>query len=838
MLKVTLRNLAAHRLRLALTLLSVILGTAFVAGSFVFTDTLKTTFDSIFSNQAKGVDVRASGNGYGGAVSLDQIPQIQAVPGVAKVAPNVRGSIVLLDVNGKPVQSGGAPSFGLTYLPPEESIADERTFVEGHPPASGEVALNVGAAKIAQLKLGDDVRIVINSRDEPLTVKLTGLYSTPTDTGGFVGAVFEQQQAKDLFTDGQHVDYVDIAAAQGVGQAELRDRVAAAFPDLKVQTGDEVRDELKSSIFDALKFVNYFLLAFGGISLLVATFIIFNTFSMIVAQRLRELALLRAVGASRSQIRNSVAVEAAIVGVIGSAIGLAAGVGLAYGLRSALNAAGFALPTGTLELTARTIVLSLIVGVIVTILSAYAPARRASRVPPVEAMRAEFHEGHDGIRARELIAAPFAVLAIMVIVFGVFNGESTGTSVTLVGLGAALLVLCATLAAPALMKPLITVLGVSVKPFGAMGALGRRNAVRNPRRTAATASALTLGLLLVSIVSILGSSAKASINALIDDGVTADFVLSAATTGPGLSGIPVAAGDAAATVPGVASVVPLHMIVTSLTGANIFGVSTEADLNQAVKLHVLEGTDTPPADGLLISEERANGRKPGDIVVFANPTGDSIKATIAGVYERNTIVGGFVAGTDLYHQLTLSNKTADFFSFIKLAPGADEKAVRSGLEAATDRFYVVQVLDREQFKGTQAQQINTLLGILYGLLGLAVIIGILGIVNTLALSVVERRREIGMLRAVGMLRSQVRRIIYVEAVLIALAGAIIGVGLGVPLGAAFVKTLASEGLDKLAVPWSQVVLMLIASAIVGVLAALWPAIRAARTRPLEAIVDL
>lgn len=835
--RVSLRNLAAHKLRLVLTLLSVVLGTAFVAGSFVFTDTLKTTFDDIFENQARGVDVRVSGSGMGGSVPLDSVAQIDAVPGVTKVAPNVRGPIVLLDVAGKPVQSGGAPSFGLTYLPPEETIADERTFVEGEPPQAGEVALNVGAARLAGVGLGDQARIVVSSRPEPLTLTVSGIYSIATDTGGFVGAVFEQQQARELFTDGRHVAYVDIAG-DGTGQQDLRDRVQAALPDLKVQTGDEVRDELKSQIFEALSFVNYFLLAFGSISLLVSTFIIYNTFSMIVAQRLGELALLRAVGASRRQIRNSVAFEAAVVGVIGSVVGLAGGVGLAYALRSALNAAGFALPTGELQLTTRTIVLSLAVGVVVTILSAYAPARRAAKIPPVEAMRAEFSEGRDTTRARALIAAPIAIAGLAATIFGATSFDTTGPAATLVGVGAAALVLATTLAAPALMKPLIGVLGVASRPFGAMGALGRRNAIRNPRRTAATASALTLGLFLVSVVAILGDSAKASVNALIDDGVAADFVLNAATGGPIAGGIPGAASEAAATVPGVESVTPLHMVTTSLTGAQIYGTSAEGDIRNALNLKIVDGALEPPADGLLISDERAAGRKVGDMVVFPNPGGPPIKATIAGIYERNPIVGGFVAGPDLYDQLKATSSVTDLFSFVKITPDADEESVRAGLESATDRFYIVQVLDREQFKGTQAQQINMLLGILYGLLGLAVIIGILGIVNTLALSVVERRREIGMLRAVGMMRAQVRRIIYVESVLIAVAGAIIGTVLGVPIGVAFVRTLASQGLETVAIPWNQVGLMLVASAIVGVLAALWPAVRAAKTRPLEAIVDL
>ncbi|CAM3745629.1 ABC transporter permease [Smaragdicoccus niigatensis] len=835
--KISLRNLAAHKVRLVLTLLAVVLGTAFVAGSFVFTDSLKRTFDGIFENLAKGVDVRVSGEGPSGAITLGQVPEIRDVPGVAKVAPSVRGSIVLLDKDNKPIQNGGAVSEGMTYLPRDQAIADQLRFVAGRPPQDGEVALNTGAARLADLHPGDSVRIVVNSLPDPVSVKLSGIYEVPTDTGGYVGAVFEAEQAKKLFTDGSHVAYVDVAG-KDVSPAELRDRIQTAFPGLKVQTGDEVREELRGQVFNALRFINYFLFAFGVISLTVATFIIYNTFSMIVAQRLGELALLRATGASRAQIRNSVALEATVIGVLGSIIGLFGGIGLAYGLRSGLNAAGFALPSGRLQLTAQAVVLSLAVGIVVTVISAYAPARRASKISPIEAMRMEFSGGEVDTRSRTVPAVVIAAVGVVVVLCGAFATTSTSHAVALVAIGAAWLILAGTLAAESVLTLLIAGLGYAVRPFGTMGAMGRRNAIRNPRRTIATASALTLGLMLVSVVGILGASAKASVNSLVDNGVTADFVLSNAAGGPVQRGIPTAASKAASGVAGVRSVTPLHQITTAISGTRVVGTSTEGDLRAAVALKIVSGSGRVPAAGVLLSDDHADGRRPGDVVEFANPSGAPIKATIAGIYERNPIVGDFVAGPDLYNQLVLNNQRSDAVAFVSIAPDAVASEVRAALEDATAQFYVVQVLDPEQFKGTQAQQIDTLLGVLYGLLGLAVIIGILGIVNTLALSVVERRREIGMLRAVGMLRVQIRRIIYVESVLIALAGAIVGVVMGVPLGVAFVHTLASQGLQTTAVPWVQVAMMLVASAFVGVLAALWPATRAARTSPLEAIVDI
>ena len=379
MRKVSLRNLAAHKVRLALTVLSVVLGTAFVAGSFVFTDTLQKTFDGLFADAAKGVDVRVSGLEEGSSgVPLTELPTLEAVDGVRAVVPAVDGPIVLLGADKKPLQSGGAPSIGLSYTPPEQALGEPDVMVAGAPPAApGQIALNEGAARKAGLAVGDRTQVLVPTSGV-IDVTVTGIYETPSDSGGFVGAQFDGAQARELFTDGSHVDYVDVAGT-GVSQSELRDRVAAALPDLKVDTGDQVREHVKAEVNSALSFMNYFLLAFGAIALLVGTFIIYNTFSMIVAQRLRELALLRAIGASRKQVGRSVVLEALIVGLLGSALGIAAGVGLAYGLRAMLNGFDVGLPSGPLQLEPRTVIVALLVGVLVTVVSAYAPARRARR---------------------------------------------------------------------------------------------------------------------------------------------------------------------------------------------------------------------------------------------------------------------------------------------------------------------------------------------------------------------------------------------------------------------------------------------------------------------------
>jgi putative ABC transport system permease protein len=835
MRKVSLRNLAAHKVRLALTVLSVVLGTAFVAGSFVFTDTLQKTFDGLFADAAKGVDVRVSGLEEGSSgVPLTELPTLEAIDGVRAVVPAVDGPIVLLGADKKPLQSGGAPSIGLSYTPPEQALGEPDVMVAGAPPAApGQIALNEGAARKAGLAVGDRTQVLVPTSGV-IDVTVTGIYETPSDSGGFVGAQFDGAQARELFTDGSHVDYIDVAGT-GVSQSELRDRVAAALPDLKVDTGDQVREDVKAEVNSALSFMNYFLLAFGAIALLVGTFIIYNTFSMIVAQRLRELALLRAIGASRKQVGRSVVLEALIVGLLGSALGIAAGVGLAYGLRAMLNGFDVGLPSGPLQLEPRTVIVALLVGVLVTVVSAYAPARRAAKVPPVAAMREEFSSTGDSLRVRTLVGAIAAVVGGALLLVG-SRGTGGGAAPT-VGLGAAALIVAVLLAAPALSRPVVGALGaVFAKPFGPVGRLARTNAVRNPRRTAATAFALTLGLMLVSVIGVFGASAKESVNSLVDNGVRADYILA----GPDSMGVPLGAAAAVEDVPGVADAVELHGVAVKIDDEEQFGTALSGQLDGVLDYTLEEGSAELAGTNMLVSRTTAaeKGWRIGTPVVLTDRDGEQVTTNVTGIYADSQLLGDWMVPESVYEQVTPAAVRAVWAVLIEAQPGADLAAMRGDLAAATDRFLVVQVKDREEFKGSQGKQIDTLLAVLYGLLALAIVIAILGIINTLALSVVERRREIGMLRAVGMQRPQVRRTIYLESVLIAVFGAAVGVLLGVAFGWGFVSTLADEGLDVIAVPWGQVVAMLLGSAVVGVLAALWPAARAARTKPLEAIAGV
>ncbi|MDV2476286.1 FtsX-like permease family protein [Rhodococcus zopfii] len=834
--KVALRNIAAHKVRLLLTVLSVVLGTAFVTGSFVFTDTLQRTFDSIFADVAKGVDVRVGTEQSGASgVPVEDIDVVAAVPGVKAVVPAYRGGVIVLDSEGAAIQTGGAPAEGVAYLPPDRALGDPQTYVAGGPPAAdGEIALNSSAATRGDLAVGDTTK-VLTASSGILPVTVSGIYDVETDTGGYVGALFTEQQARDLFTDGRHVQYLDVASDGSVSPEELRDEVAAALPDLKVQTGAEVTEDVKSDVEQALSFLNYFLLAFGAIALLVGTFIIYNTFSMIVAQRLRELALLRAIGASRQQVGRSVTLEALVVGVVGSALGIAGGVALAYGLRAALNAADVGLPSGSLQLAPRTVIIALLVGVVVTVVSAYAPARRATKVPPVAAMREESTATVESLRVRTVIGAVAAVAGVAGVVIGA-QGTGGGAAAT-VGIGALALILAVLLAAPALSKPIVGALGaVFARPFGAVGRLARTNAARNPRRTAATAFALTLGLMLVSVIAVFGASAKSSVNTLVDTGVKSEFML----MGPQMMGVPAGAETAAAGVPGVTEAVGVYGVQAKFGDDNEFGAAMSGPVGNVLSLDITAGAEQLAGDEMLVSVDTAakHGVQVGSTVPLTNRDGDTVETTVAGIFEDNQVVGPWVLSADMLDRFVPAAARAPMVVLLNTADGSDPETVRAGLEDATKQFVVVQVLDREQFKGQQAAQIDTLLAVLYGLLALAVVIAILGIVNTLALSVVERRREIGMLRAVGMQRAQVRRTIYLESLLIAVFGAVIGLVLGLVFGWGFVRTLADQGLGETTVPWGQVLAMLVGSGVVGVLAALWPGVRAAKTPPLEAIADM
>ena len=439
------------------------------------------------------------------------------------------------------------------------------------------------------------------------------------------------------------------------------------------------------------------------------------------------------------------------------------------------------------------------------------------------------------MRRRSIAGAVLSAAGLAAAIDGSAS-TSGGTSTSLIGLGLLVTGAGVLLLAPVLSRYVIGGLGrVIARPFGAVGRLARTNSVRNPRRTAATAFALTVGLMLVSAIAVIGASTKSSINALVDGNIRADFILS----GTGGTLVPLPAVKQAAAVSGVKSMTELHPVLTTINGDDAEGTGVDGSIGDVLKIDFKSGGGALTGQNMLVSNTTAQDKhwKLGDRVTLATPGGASVNETITGIYKDNQLLSSWLVSGDTYRKLTPSSRYADFVALVKAAPGTSASTLRAGLDDATNRYYTVDVKDRAEFKGQQASQINGLLGLLYGLLGLAIVIAIMGIINTLALSVVERRREIGMLRAVGMLRGQLRRTIYVESLLIAVFGAVLGLALGLTFGALFTHRLRDQGLSVLTIPWGQAVTFLVIAAVVGVLAALWPGARAARTRPLAAIAE-
>lgn len=834
MTRVSLRNLRAHKVRLVLTLVAVVLGTAFIAGSFVFTDTLSGSFSDIFKTSDQGIDAQVRPtHDYAAGVPTSSLAAIAAVPGVRAVQPKIGGAVVFVDAVGKRIDTGGAPSEGADWVG-SGAVGDPPKLVSGRAPrAAGEIAVNGSAMSRYHLHVGEAGKLVVPNA-AVLPVRIVGVYRIGYDTGGYFGALLQRAQAVSLFTDGRHVPSVDVAADRGVSEATLATRLRSALPaGFAVHTGKQVRDADTKGVADALSFVTYLLLGFGIVALVVGSFIIYNTFTMLVAQRQRELALLRAIGADRKQVRRSVVREAVIIGLVGSALGVGAGVALAYGLHALLDAFNAGLPSGGLVLLPRTVIVALAVGTVVTVLAALAPARRAARIAPVAAMREDPTPSAAGLRRRTVTGVVVGVAGIAATAGGVV-ASGAGSQAGLTALG--LLAVCAAvlLLSPVFARWLIDPLGRLIgRPYGVSGRLARTNAVRNPRRTAATAFALTLGLVLVTGIAVVGASMKASLGKLFDDNVRADYIL---TTGAEVQ-VPLGAAKAAAAVNGVGLLTELHTVVTGVDGATRYGTAVDGALTPVLRVHMLHGSPDTSGQHMIVSETTAKDRHwtLGGSHRLTVPGRPVQTVTVTGIFADDELVGDWAVGGGVYRALTPPNDRSDDVALVKAAPGADLVALRAGLERATNSYYIVDVRDRQQFKGMVAGEVNGLLGLLYALLGLALVIAVLGIVNTQALSVVERRRELGMLRAIGMQRRQVRRTVRLESVLIAVFGALVGVVVGLVFGSLFTRTLRSQGLSQLSIPWVQALLFVVLAAVVGVLAALWPARRAARTPPLQAI---
>ncbi|MBM6403238.1 ABC transporter permease [Phycicoccus sp. CSK15P-2] len=847
MLRATWRGILAHKLRLVLSGVAVVLGVAFVAGSYVFTDTLDRAFQGLTQGTVGDVIVRpvggaggAPGAGQGGTRTVpdDLVGTLAAVPGAARADGRVAAfGTYVVDRDGKLVGSNGPPGIVVSYSdgPAARGLPTSTLETGRWPGASGEVVLDTNTAARAGYRPGDEVPLVTSTARPDLTVTLVGTAEfAGTSVVGASVVMFDAEQAQELYLGGAgQWSTVWVTAADGTSQDELVAAVRSELPEgFEATTGDAAAQRTANRIDEALSFVTTFLLVFAGVALTVGAFLIVNTFSILVAQRSRELALLRAIGASRRQVSRSVLLEALVVGLVGSALGVALGVVLALGIRWVFGRVGLDLGVSALELRPRTVVVALVVGVLVTVVAAYLPARRAGAVPPVAAMRDDVVLAEGGMRRRLAVGAVLLAAGAAGMAAGLAGRGSEPTYV--LGAGTFGVLVGTALLSPVLGRPVLGVLGrLYRKGFGAVGRMAEQNARRNPRRTGATASALMIGVSLVTLMSVLGASAKASLDKALAEDIVADYIVSS-VVGQGFSA---AITDAVAATDGVETVVRVRGARLEVDGDREFATGVDPDaVTRVATPDVVSGSLADlGTDGIALSDEYAVGH--------GLAVGSAVTLGFAGDERAVTVVATYVEDAVLVSDVTMSLEAFDELgvpptdrtAFVLARPGTDRDALRAALDEAVADLPTVTVADQAEFAAEQREPIDRLLFIVYALLGLAVVIAVLGIVNTLALSVVERVREIGLLRAVGLSRRQLRSMLRLESVAIAVLGAVLGIVLGLVFSVALQRSLADDGIDVLAVPWWQLAGFVAVAALVGVLAAVWPGRRAARLDVLRAI---
>jgi putative ABC transport system permease protein len=848
MLHAAWKSLLGRKVRLLMSTFAIVLGVAFVGGTLIFTDTLNKSFVAIFDNSVGDVVVRPAGVRDNADVETtltlpaSLITALAKTPGAARADGNVVSyGVFVIGSDNRVVGGQGAPgiAFNDNGAPAAHGV-EPLQVVKGHEPhGQGEVALDAATVRRSGYHLGDTVRLASVGKKALLQPKLVGIADFPGggSLNGATASIFDTASAQQLFLDGKDAfNDAWVTAKPGVSQKELRDQVAKVLPKGVVAvTGDKASDEAASQLLKAISFLTTFLLVFAAISLVVGSFLIVNTFSMLVAQRSRELALFRALGASRRQVTASVLFEAFVVGLVGSGIGLGLGVLLAIGIRSLFASLGLDMSGTSLVFAARTPLAAVGVGLVVTMVAAYLPARRSSRIPPIAALRDDVAMPESSLR-RRLYAGVLMVLGGAAIgAVGLFT--DVAKSGYWVGFGALLAMLGVAAASPVISQPLLQVAAVAYRRlFGSIGVLAGQNGLRNPRRTAATASALMIGLTLVTTMSIAGSSAKASVDYTIAKNFLGDIVISNAV-GQGFS--PQIA-DTAAREPGVASVTRLQYAAARLKGPGdttaqrryLTGVDP-THLRDVLRLQLLQGSYADlTTDTVLISKKVAADQhyKVGQELAFAFPKGTT-KLKVVGIHDSD--IAGFVTTLSTLEEAGYARQ--DSSVLVKLQPGANAADVKAELEQATAKLPIITVKNQQEYAAEQRAPIDRLVLIIYALLGLALVIAVLGVVNTLGLSIIERTREIGLLRAIGVDRAQLRRMVSLESVAIAVLGAILGIAMGLVFGISLMASLRDQGLEVTRIPWRSLGGYLVVAVFVGLLAARLPARRAARLDVLRAI---
>jgi putative ABC transport system permease protein len=849
MFRIAWKNLLANKLKLVLMALAIVLGVGFVAGTYVLTDTMNAAFDDLFSSFSADTDVvvRAQnafdpGLEGGGAgtetgrepVSESVLPKVQAVPGVASAYGDVSGYALMIDpATDKPIGGMGPPPLGVSWTD-ESTLAEIR---EGAAPVGADqVAVDAFTAEKYGINVGDKLEIQFQGGVASSEFTVTGIigFGDLDNLGGANVAAFELPVAQHLFGKDGEFDSINVVGDDGVVPAQLASQVQDVLPSgVEAVTSSAVADEQADALKEGLGFFRTVLLVFAAVALFVGAFIIFNTFSIVVGQRIRELGLLRTLGAGRRQILLTVVVEALIVAVFASAIGIAFGVLIALGLRAAFGVIGIELPGTSVQIEPRTIVVAMAIGIVVTLIAAIVPARHAASVSPMEALREpDAMATGGGMRRRIVAGAIIGVVGVLALAVGLFGKPDNAA--TIVGLGAALTFIGVAMLAPLVTRPVVGVLGAPLRRLGVQSRLGRENAMRNPRRTSTTASALMIGLGLVTMVAVLGASLKASFTAALEETLKADFTLSTTSLTPFSPDVAAKASQ----TPGVQSAVPFRQGAFRVDGGTSFLMASDpATLDQVASLDVSQGStaDLAQPDTVMVYADLANekGWTLGSTVPAAFSTVGDKPMKIVGIYDENRLVGDYVTSIETYEGLF--TEQLDSFVLVKTEPGADPAQVRTAIQSALSSYANVDVQDQAAFREKQAGFVDTLLNFVTVLLLMAIVIAVFGIINTLTLSIYERTRELGLLRAVGLSRRQTKRMVRWEAVLIAAFGATLGIIVGIAFGWALQQALASEGVTELRIPVPQLIVYFAIAALIGVLAAIWPARRAAKLNVLEAV---
>ena len=839
MLTASLKGMLAHKLRLVLTATSIALGIAFLAGTLMLTSSMQRAFDELFAdvNASSDTVVRAEATtevvGERPPLPSSVLEQVRDVEGVAVAEGVVQGYALLTGSDGKPIQPQGAPTYGVS-APVDDTLTGQVDVREGRlPQRPGEVAIDASSAEKGELSVGDSTEVLFQKG--PHTLEVVGVvgFGDNDDLGGSTTAYLELGTAQELMGKRGVFDTISVTAADGVSDEEVTSRVAQAVPaGVEAMTGQAVADEQAEAAQEGVAFLGTALLGFAGVALFVGAFIIWNTFSMQVAQRTRELALLRAIGATRRQVMRTLVWESLVLGLASSALGVLLGVGLARGLVALMSGFGLELPTAGIRLEAQPVVIGLLVGTVVTVLSALAPARRATKVLPVEALR---DSGPQSFRTSRVRIGSGVVLAgggAALLLWSLFGGGpaimlAVGTMAAAIGI--------ATLA-PVFIRPMAAVIGSPLRSRGVPGELARENAMRNPRRTASTAMALVIGLTMVAAVAVFASSMKASFSDVLSSTKADLYVLTPTSQSEGFSR---RVTEDVKDVDGVDVVSSTGFGMAEIDGVGQgFSSIDPATAERAFDLGMVSGDVSDLTDdGVLVHEKIAEreGLTVGDTVPAAFGRTGKTQLEVAGVFGVRGFVGSDYVISSAAHD-KVDPQRLEGTTMVIVDEGVSVATVEERIDAVLEAHPDATVMDQEEFEGALGSVIDQLLSLVTVLLLLAVLIALLGIVNTLALSVFERTRELGMLRAVGMTRGQVRAMVRWESVVISVIGAVVGAGLGIGLGLAMTHSLADQGISELVVPGVQLGLYVVAAAVAGVAAAIGPARSASKVDVLKAVV--